>query len=109
MTRRLAALPPRIGQADTRRVRPPPKVAAPFYSTPEWRQLLANIIRERGRRCEDPKHDPAQPRGGRQIYGDHVIELKDGGAALDPRNVMLRCASCHGRKTVAARAKRARS
>jgi 5-methylcytosine-specific restriction protein A len=40
------------------------------------------------------------------VYGDHIIELQDGGALLDPANVMLRCAPCHGRKTAAERDKR---
>lgn len=65
--------------------------------------------RDRGRICEDPKHaynrshalSNALPNPvilGR-IYGDHVVELADGGAPLDPSNIMLCCAVCHGRKT----------
>ena len=46
-------------------------------------------IAARGRRCEEC--DRAQCR----IYGDHIRELKDGGAPLDPANVLLRCRSCH--------------
>jgi 5-methylcytosine-specific restriction protein A len=34
-----------------------------------------------------------------KLYGDHVIELKDGGAALDPNNIQILCAGCHGTKT----------
>ena len=41
-----------------------------------------------------------------RVFGDHIIELKDGGALLDGRNVMLRCGSCHTRKTFEERAKR---
>jgi 5-methylcytosine-specific restriction endonuclease McrA len=41
-----------------------------------------------------------------RVYGDHIIELQDGGALLDPSNVALRCAPCHGRKTVLERDKR---
>ncbi len=106
---RLSALPPRLSLAATSRVRPPPKQAAPFYTSPEWRALIAEIIRHRGRACEDPRHDPAQPRTGIRIYGDHVVELRDGGAALDSRNIVLRCGPCHNRKTAAERVRRARS
>ena len=33
------------------------------------------------------------------IDADHIVELQDGGAKLDRSNVMLRCRSCHGKKT----------
>jgi hypothetical protein len=69
----------------------PAKVADSFYASPPWRALLASIIKARGRRCEDPDHDEAMPRADRRIFGDHVVELRDGGAGLDARNVMLRC------------------
>ena len=85
-----------------------PKQAAPFYLSPEWKALMAEIIRTRGRRCQDPEHDQKMPHEGIRVYGDHVVEIQDGGALLDPANVMLRCAPCHGRKTAKARADRAR-
>ena len=82
------------------------KRADPFYVSPAWRTLIAFLIKERGRRCEDPAHDPATPRSGKVIYGDHVRERRDGGAPLDPRNILLRCGSCHTTKTAAERARR---
>ncbi len=88
------------------KVKVPPKKAAPFYLSPEWRALMDGIIRIRGRRCEDPLHDPTRPRICRRIFGDHIRELKDGGAPLDQHNIMLRCGSCHTRKTAAERARR---
>ncbi|MCK1536864.1 MULTISPECIES: HNH endonuclease signature motif containing protein [unclassified Bradyrhizobium] len=84
-----------------------PKEALPFYLSPEWKALMRQIIKARGRRCEDTKHDVAKPRDGVRLYGDHIVELADGGAKLDPRNVMLLCATCHGRKTAETRAARA--
>lgn len=84
----------------------PTKKALPFYQSAEWKALMASIIQARGRRCEDGDHDPARPRDGIRIFGDHIIELKDGGAPLDPKNVRLCCGSCHTRKTGAARAAR---
>jgi hypothetical protein len=67
---------------------------------------MSEIIAERGRRCEDTDHDPSRPRIGVRLFGDHIRELQDGGAALDKRNVLLRCGACHTRKTARARAAR---
>jgi 5-methylcytosine-specific restriction protein A len=102
---KLTALPPRIATIDTRSAKPPPKTAAPFYLSPEWRRLMDKIIAERGRRCEDPLCTMPHRRGIR-VFGDHIVELQDGGASLDPANVRLVCGSCHTRKTAEERAKR---
>jgi len=37
---------------------------------------------------------------------DHIIELKDGGAPLDERNVQALCRTCHGKKTSIEKQKR---
>jgi hypothetical protein len=84
------------------------KKAEPFYLSAEWRSLMRDIIRSRGRLCEDPGHAAGTPREGVRIFGDHIIEIRDGGPMLDPANIMLRCGPCHGRKTAEARAMRAR-
>jgi 5-methylcytosine-specific restriction protein A len=82
------------------------KVVDHFYISAEWKQLRNQIIKDRGWRCQDPAC--STPRGPwKQIYGDHMVELSDGGSALDPRNVLLRCGACHGRKTTEAKARRA--
>ena len=81
------------------------KIADPFYSSPAWRALMAFLIKRRGRRCEDREHNSATPQTGR-IFGDHIVERKDGGAPFDPGNILLRCARCHGFKTSAERARR---
>lgn len=88
---------------DARTIKVAEKKAEPFYLSAPWRKLMAQIIAERGRRCEDCG------RTNTRIFGDHVHELKDGGAQLDKRNVRLRCGSCHTRKTAAARAERLRA
>lgn len=103
VTPKLRTIAPRIRTIETRAVLPPPKTAAPIYKSPEWRALIASIIAERGRRCQDCGRTDCR------IYGDHVVELRDGGAPFDRRNVRLRCATCHGRKTIAERVKRLRS
>lgn len=78
------------------------KRADAFYVSPEWRAFRNALIKERGWRCEDPHCET--PRGPwKQIYGDHIVELRDGGAPLDRHNVLLRCGKCHGRKTTGAR------
>jgi len=95
-----------IRPAEYRTAPPPAKEADPFYLSPAWRALVARLIAQRGRRCEDPDcRKPDRGAGGR-IFGDHIKELRDGGAPLDERNVLLRCGSCHSRKTAAERARR---
>ncbi|MBL4757496.1 MAG: HNH endonuclease, partial [Rhizobiales bacterium] len=59
------------------------------------------IKSERGNRCEKC------PQAGGRIIGDHIIEIKDGGAPLDRSNVMLLCIPCHNKKTAKAKKNRA--
>ena len=40
------------------------------------------------------------------MYVDHRVELKDGGAPLDRKNVWLLCGGCHCLKTARQRARR---
>jgi len=102
----LRTLKPKLGVANTLAVKLPPKEADPFYLSPEWRELIKWLVAYRGRRCEDPNcQTPNGPWG--RIYGDHIVELRDGGAALDEKNVMLRCGPCHGAKTAQERGRRA--
>lgn len=96
----LPSISPVVGSLDLRSAKPAPKRADDFYLSPAWRNLVATIVSERGRRCEQCG------RVGCRIFGDHFVELKDGGAALDRSNVQLLCQSCHGKKTAAARALR---
>ncbi len=102
---RLTTLRPRVPMA-SQRLTPTPKTTEPVYRSREWKALIAGIIRIRGRRCEDPRCATPNHAAGQRVYGDHIIELQDSGALLDPSNVMLRCAPCHGRKTEAERVKR---
>ena len=96
---RLKALPSRLA-APAPKLRAGPKVAEGFYSSPQWRALVADLKRLRGPWCQDCG-------AGGRLYGDHIVERKDGGSDLDPMNVRLRCARCHGIKTAAERARRA--
>ncbi|WAJ29315.1 HNH endonuclease signature motif containing protein [Antarcticirhabdus aurantiaca] len=97
---RLRDLPPVLGRVPPR-ITAPPKIAESFYLSVEWRSLMSRLKAERGSRCQDCG------KGGR-IIGDHVVELKDGGAPLDPGNIRLVCIPCHNRKTAKAKARRAR-
>lgn len=96
---RLKTLPPSVPNLGPL-VRHPPKIVESIYRTPEWRALVARIKRERGARCE-------RCGSTHRVIADHVVELKDGGAPLDPRNVELLCQADHNQKTAASRAKRA--
>ncbi len=106
---RVRVMPGRIRTRDTRAVTPPPKVAAPIYNSPEWRRLIGTLIRLRGRRCEAAGCGRRWDADGKpiRVFGDHVVELRDGGAPLDPDNVRLLCGSCHTKKTIGERARRA--
>lgn len=77
-----------------------PKQTQTIYLSLEWRGLMSRLRAQRGRRCE------ACGRTGCRIFGDHIHELKDGGAALDPGNVRLLCGPCHSTKTARVRAVR---
>ncbi|MEP9389640.1 HNH endonuclease [Mesorhizobium sp. KR9-304] len=110
MAGKLRMMVPAIRTMDTRTVKVAPKRADPFYLTPEWRALMDAIIVERfgsraHARCEDRQCQYPHRRGIR-VFGDHIIEIKDGGALLDRRNIKCVCGSCHTRKTAAARAAR---
>lgn len=88
---RIGALPPRVGSLT--------KKAASIYLTPEWRALVAQVKRERGCWC-------ARCGSTKRVIGDHIHELRDGGAPFDPANIELLCQACHNGKTAAARAAR---
>lgn len=98
----LRMLQPSVATLDTRAAKPAPKIADPFYLSPEWRALVARLIADRGRRCQECGRMRCR------IFGDHIHERKDGGAELEPANIKLLCGSCHTRKTLERRADRMR-
>ena len=102
-SRLAAASSGRLAQVDTTGSG---KRAESFYLSKEWKSFRNLLIRERGWCCEDPKCET--PNGPwKQIYGDHIVEIVDGGGKLDRRNILLRCGVCHGRKTRDEKLKRA--
>ncbi len=99
---RLPTLRPRLAARDTRTVMPAPKAAAAHYQTAEHAAWRASVIARAGGACQHCG------RSGVRLFADHVIELRDGGALLDPANGQALCGACHSRKTAAARAARQR-
>jgi 5-methylcytosine-specific restriction protein A len=105
---RLGQIGSRVGTIETRRVLPPPKVAAPIYSAPEYQEWRGAVIARAGGRCEAVEHGrrcwKSAPRC--RMFADHVIEVSDGGARFDPENGQCLCGSHHTAKTAQARAER---
>ena len=97
---RFKALPPRIKPISLDTAKAPAATYVPLYSSKEWIGLMAKIRKQRGNRCE--RCDRTDVR----LVGDHIVELKDGGAPLEASNVALLCWACHTAKTNKARAVR---
>lgn len=96
----LTCMRPLVGVLDTSIAKEPPKRADGFYTSPEWRALMKSIKSKRPNCCV------VCGRTGTRLFGDHIQELKDGGAPLDENNVQLLCGKHHTEKTARARAAR---
>lgn len=100
---RLTTSPARIGTSSPR-VAPSPKVAEQVYLTPEHRAWSAFVIRRAGGRCQWLGCTKAAPR--HRMVADHIVEIKDGGAALDSANGQCLCVAHNTLKAARARAGR---
>jgi 5-methylcytosine-specific restriction protein A len=90
----------RLAVADIGCVKASPKTTDPAYATPEHR-AWALAVKTRARwHCQECGAV------GVRLFADHIVELKDGGAALDPANGQALCGRCHTKKTLNVRAKR---
>jgi 5-methylcytosine-specific restriction endonuclease McrA len=90
----------RLVVADIGCVKAAPKTTDPAYATPEHR-AWALAVKTRARwQCQECGAV------GVRLCADHIVELKDGGAALDVANGQCLCIPCNTRKGIAARAKR---
>jgi 5-methylcytosine-specific restriction enzyme A len=83
--------------------KPALKTSHRFYLTAAWRNLVDCEIRRRFgspafARCESVEC-PQLGRTGIGVFGDHIRELHDGSAPLDPRNLQFLCCSCRVLKT----------
>jgi 5-methylcytosine-specific restriction protein A len=94
MSSRLSAPAPKLSSA--------PKSADPFYRSAQWRGLVED-------RKLDSDYFAARKRAkrGERMILDHKVELKDGGAALDPGNTEWLTFGEHQAKTARKRAERA--
>lgn len=97
---RIQTLAPLVKPLDLDTAKPPARLTEKLYSSTAWLGLMARIRKQRGNRCEHCGTTKAR------TVGDHIVELRDGGAALDPANVQLLCWPCHTTKTNVERAKR---
>jgi len=97
---RLRSLPSMIKPLEPR-ISPAPKVADDLYASAEWRRFASRIKRERSGIC-------CVCGSSHRVTADHIVEVKDGGALFDPRNVQLLCQAHHNEKTAAAAKTRAK-
>jgi len=102
LLRELPPLVPRLD--DTKRT----DLRYGLQSHKRWREM---VIARAGRRCEAVEHGVRCSKAGPEatLYADHIIELEDGGARLDPRNGRCLCARHHTIKTNKARMARLKS
>ena len=98
---RLVQLPGRL-TGSPRRVFDGGKRVSPFYQSREWIAL-----RERRKRDADYAQAKARALPGERVILDHVVEIKDGGAKLDPANTQWLTFTEHQAKTEGAKRARA--
>jgi hypothetical protein len=77
----------------------------PWYLSTEHRQWRDLVIKRAAGRCQaitdGQRCTRAAPR--HRMFADHVTEVRDGGALLDPSNGACLCGEHHTRKTAQAR------
>jgi hypothetical protein len=101
---RISNIQPRIGAVDTRAAKPPAKLAAPIYATPEYREWRATVIERADGVCEWSGCGRAETR----MFADHIVELQDGGEPFALSNGQCLCGAHHSLKTASERARRHR-
>jgi 5-methylcytosine-specific restriction endonuclease McrA len=98
----MRTLKPGIAVATLHTAKPLAKRADKLYLSPAWFEVRDRVRREARGQCEAP----GCGRTERRMFVDHIVELKDGGAALDRSNLWLLCGACHSLKTSAERTRR---
>jgi 5-methylcytosine-specific restriction protein A len=100
----------KLTRFDTRRLKPPNKVADPYYVTPQHKEWRRSVMVLAGWQCqwmEDGRRCQASSARGDRLFADHITERKDGGHDLGPG--MCLCGSHHTMKTMKARGARAQT
>jgi len=81
------------------------KTVDPWYLSTEHRQWRNLVIKRASGRCQALEHGQrctrAAPR--HRMFADHITEVRDGGAPLDPANGQCLCGEHHSSKTAQAR------
>ena len=69
---------------------------AEFYHSREWKHLRENYL------IEHPFCVECWGKGKltKATVVDHIIPIRQGGSALDEKNLQALCSSCHGRKSI---------
>lgn len=96
---------PRIAARDGRRVKPKEKQADAHYLTAEHRAWREEVLKRAMFCCQHP--GCVETAFTCTLIADHIVEIKDGGAPLDPENGQALCLPHHNVKTIAERARRA--
>lgn len=98
----LKNLRPKIATVDLRTARPAPKQADPHYASAEHLAWRRAVLERAGWQCEWP----GCGRSNCRLFADHIVELRDGGAALDVANGQALCGAHHTLKTAESRRRR---
>jgi len=69
----------------------------PFLSSPQWRTMRAIIIERDAGVCQEIVDGERCGKPANQV--DHIVPRREGGALLDPDNLVLLCPSCHSKRT----------
>ena len=108
---KIRTLAPLVPRSTGFTVKPPPKTADAELLTEDHKAWRSQVLRNAGYRCQWVENgrrcDKAVP--DHRMFADHIKERRDGGNPLDPANGQCLCGPHHTRKTLAARAARARS
>jgi 5-methylcytosine-specific restriction protein A len=108
---RLRTLGPLVAPLDTSTTGLAPRARDPFYDTPAFRAWRRLVLERAGHQCEHVDgygHRCMQARPLARLYAHHRIEVKDGGALLDPSNGMCLCHQHHEQASAQARSRRMR-
>jgi 5-methylcytosine-specific restriction enzyme A len=108
---KLRMLSPLVTPRDLSTTRLAPRPRDPFYNTPEFRTWRRLVLARAGRQCEYVDgygQRCTQQAPECRLYAHHIVEVKDGGALLDPSNGRALCHQHHEQASALARARRLR-